>query len=197
MSRKVSNVKIVVLSGPSGSGKSTIVNRLVEEAPVKLIKAVSATTRPPREGEVDGADYYFLSDEEFQRRRENDELLECAEVFGAGYWYGTLKSELERIAAQGGWAFLEIDVEGALNIMDEYPEAVTIFLTTPSESEYERRLRGRGTESEEVIARRLQTARQELRMVGRYRHRVVNDELDQAVREISEILSTREVELHA
>ncbi|MAG94426.1 MAG: guanylate kinase [Planctomycetaceae bacterium] len=197
MSRKVSNVKIVVLSGPSGSGKSTIVDRLVEEAPVKLIKAVSATTRPPREGEVDGADYYFLSDEEFQRRRENDELLECAEVFGAGYWYGTLKSELERIAAHAGWAFLEIDVEGALNIMEEHPEAVTIFLTTPSENEYERRLRGRGTESEEVIARRLQTARQELRMVGRYRHRVVNDDLEQAVREISEILSTREVELHA
>jgi len=180
--------RVVVLSGPSGSGKSTIVDRLIAAAPVKLVEAVSATTRPPRTGEVDGKDYYFLSPEEFQQRRERGEFLECAEVHGAGYWYGTLRSELDRIRQTGAWALLEIDVQGALAVMREFPHAVTIFLTTPSEEEYERRLRHRGTESEEAIRRRLATAREELKSADRYRHRIVNDDLDRAVRDISQIL---------
>lgn len=179
---------VVVLSGPSGSGKSTIVNRLINGASVDLMKVVSATTRAPRAGETEGEDYYFLSQDEFDRRREQGDFLEFAEVFGSGYWYGTLRSELERAREAGKWAFLEIDVEGALNVMKEYPQAVTIFLTTPSESEFERRLRGRGTESDDVIQRRLETARKELEFSDRYRYRVVNDDLDQAVREIDEIL---------
>jgi len=179
--------RIVVLSGPSGSGKTTVVDRLVDEAPVKLIKAVSATTRAPRNREVDGRDYYFLTDDEFRRRKDNNEFVEVAEVFSSGYWYGTLRSELERARRAGGWAFLEIDVEGALNVMQEYPDAVTIFLTTPSDADYEQRLRSRGTESEEAIQRRLATARRELAQADRYRYRVVNDDLDRTVREICDI----------
>lgn len=182
--------RVVVLSGPSGSGKTTIVDRLVAEAPVKLVKAVSATTRPSRNQEVDGRDYYFLSDEEFRRRKENNEFVEVAEVFSSGYWYGTLRAELQRANDAGGWAFLEIDVEGALNVMQEYPDAVTIFLTTPSEDVYEQRLRSRGTENEVAIQRRLATARKELALADRYRYRVVNDDLDRTVREICEILKS-------
>jgi guanylate kinase len=180
--------RVVVLSGPSGSGKTTIVDRLVDEAPVRLVKAISATTRPPRIHEVDGRDYCFLTDEEFRRRKDNNEFVEVAEVFSSGYWYGTLRSELERARRAGGWAFLEIDVEGALKVMQEYPDAVTIFLTTPSDTDFEERLRARGTESEEAIQRRLATARKELAQADRYRYRVVNDDLDRTVREICDIL---------
>lgn len=181
--------RVVVLSGPSGSGKTTIVDRVIAESPVPLIKSISATTRPPRPNEQDGDNYYFLDLDEFLRRKENGEFLECAEVHGSGHWYGTLKSEIERAREAGGWAFLEIDVQGALNVMQEYPDAVTIFLTTPSEAVYEQRLRDRGTEDEEAIQRRLATARQELQLSERYRHCVVNDDLDRAVNEICSILS--------
>jgi len=188
---------VVVLSGPSGSGKSTIVNRVLEESPVKLLKAVSATTRPARPGEVDGEDYYFLAPEEFETKRAAGEFLECAEVFGAGHWYGTLSSELNRAQQNGAWAFLEIDVEGALAIMEQFPETISIFLKTPSVLVYEQRLRNRGTESEETIHRRLETARKEIQFADRYKYQVVNDELDRAVQEISQILSSREAQLHA
>ena len=189
--------RVIVLSGPSGSGKSTVVCRLLERSPVKLCKAVSATTRPPRVNEVNGRDYYFLSPAEFEARRAAGEFLECAEVFGAGYWYGTLKSELRRAHALGAWAFLEIDVQGALKVMEAYPDAVSIFLLTSSKEDYEQRLRARGTESDDLIRRRLETAKKELQYVDRYKHRVVNDNLDQAVEQISKILATRETELNA
>lgn len=189
--------QIVVLSGPAGSGKTTIVQRLLRESPVPLVMSVSATTRPPRQGEVDGRDYYFVSPEEFERRRQNGEFLECAEVHRSGRWYGTLWSELDRARRAGAWILLEVDVEGALNIMERYPDALSIFLSTPSFDEYEQRLRARGTEREEDIQRRLQTARQEVQSAVRYRHRVVNDDLDRAVREICDIIAQREAELHA
>ena len=190
---KAAGLRVLVLSGPSGSGKTTIVNRLLEISPVKLRKAVSATTRPPRAGEVDGEDYYFLSAEEFSQRRAAGDFLECAEVHARGCWYGTLQSELEQAQKCGCWAFLEIDVQGAVRVMEQHPQAVTIFLSTPSENEYARRLRSRGTESEEVIQRRLETARDELRFADRYRYRVVNDDLDRAVGEITDILLSQEV----
>ena len=181
--------RVVVLSGPSGSGKSTIVQRILNEAPVPLRLSVSATTRSPRPGEVDGVHYHFLTPEEFNRRRLAGDFLECAEVFRTGKWYGTLKSEVDSALARGKWPLLEIDVEGAMNVMRIYPEAVTIFITLPSLDEYERRLRGRGTESEEVLQRRLQTARDELKMADCYRFQVVNDDLDRAVTEICQILA--------
>ena len=186
--------QIVVISGPSGSGKSTIVNRLVAESPVKLIKMISATTRPRRDREVEAEDYYFLSAEEFETRRQGDEFVEYEEVFSSGYWYGTLKSELQRAQELGGWAFLEIDVNGALRVMEQYPSAISIFLKTPGEDVFEQRLRDRGTESEEVIQRRLETARRELKFADRYKYQVVNDNLDRAVAEIIDILTTREAE---
>ena len=172
-------------------------DRLLEASPVPLVKSVSATTRPPRPAEIDGEDYFFLSYKEFEQKRNAGAFLECAEVHASGFWYGTLRSELDRAAQADAWALLEIDVAGALNVMQKHPDAVTIFLTTTSESEYERRLRARGTESEEVIRRRLETARRELQSADKYRYQVVNDDLDRAVQDISDILSSQESELHA
>lgn len=181
--------QVVVLSGPSGAGKTTVVERLIQDSPVKLVKCISATTRPPRPGERPGDSYYFLTAEEFAARKAAGEFLETAEVFGAGYWYGTLKSELDRAHRDGGWAFLEIDVQGALRVMEEYPDAITIFLEPPSIEACEQRLRSRGTDSEETIQRRLKKVRDELQLAHRYRHRVVNDNLDQAIQQVIHILT--------
>lgn len=185
------------MSGPSGSGKTTIVNRLIAESPVKLVKSVSATTRNPRPGESHGKDYYFLSDGDFRQQLADDRFLEHAEVFSSGFLYGTLKSEVDRAWQENAWAFLEIDVEGALNVMQQYPDAVTIFLKTPSPEEFERRLRDRGTENEATIQKRLATAASELKHADRYKYNVVNDELDRAVKEICEILKSEETQENA
>jgi guanylate kinase len=150
-----------------------------------------------RPGEVDGVNYYFLAQPEFDRRRLAGEFLEFAEVHKSGYWYGTLRSELDRIRQSGAWALLEVDVQGALNIMEQYPAALSIFLETPSIDEYEKRLRGRGTETDDVIQRRLQTALSELESAVRYRHRVVNDNLDRAVHQICDLLAARKAEVDA
>ena len=189
--------RIVVLSGPSGSGKTTLVRELVSCAEVTLVKSVSATTRPPRPGEIHGDDYWFLTDAEFRQKLENHEFLEYAEVFSSGFLYGTLRSELDRAWATNAWAFLEIDVQGALKVMQQYPNAVTIFLKTPSPAEFEHRLRARGTESEEVIQRRLATAAQELQLADRYKYVVVNDLLESAVSEICAILNAEEMARNA
>ena len=191
------DVPVVVLSGPSGSGKTTVVSRLMAKSPVPWVKAISATTRPPRPGETNGVDYYFLSDKEFRARREREDFVECAEVHGSGFWYGTLKSELQRCRELGSWAFLEVDVQGALRIMEVYPNAVTIFLRAPDETQYEQRLRARGTESDATIQRRMQTVTRELALADRYRYQVVNDNLDRTIREISDILLATESEQHA
>jgi guanylate kinase len=189
-----SDNRIVVVSGPSGSGKTTLVERLVANPPVRLVKAVSATTRPRREGEVHGESYFFLEPEEFERRRLADDFLEVAEVHGRGHWYGTLRTELERAWTNDAWSLLEIDVEGAVNVMRDYPSALTVFVRTPSDGEYERRLRGRATETEEVIQRRLETARRELALADRYKHVIVNDDLDRAVGELVNILTDWEAQ---
>ena len=196
-SANANGLRVVVLSGPSGTGKSTLVNRLAAQSRVKVIKAISATTRAPRNQEKVGQDYYFLNRDEFLRRRDAGEFLECFEVHGSGNWYGTLKSELQRAREQDGWAMLEIDVQGAMHVVAQYPEAVTIFIRTRSEADFEQRLRERGTESEEIIQRRLQTARRELEMAERYRYQVINDDLDRATSEIVQILKGLEDESHA
>ena len=182
-------IQILVLSGPSGSGKTTIVERLIRESSVPLIKAISATTRPQRPGEIDGVAYYFLTTDEFVKRRDRDEFLETAEVFGAGYWYGTLKSEIQRANDANGWAFLEVDVQGALKVIEFYPNALTIFLKPPSIEVCEQRLRSRATDSEETIQRRLRKVHQELALADRYCYQVVNDDLDKAVDEIKTIVA--------
>lgn len=191
------DIPIVVLSGPTASGKTTIVNRLMQDCPVKLIKAISATTRPRRKGEVDGEDYYFLTTEEFEKQQENNEFLECEQVHGLGYWYGTLKSEVGRAAEEGGWPFLEIDVQGTLKLKEQFPQTITLFVRTSSDEEYEKRIRNRGTESEAVIEKRLATIRNELEQAQYYSHVIINDDLERAVTEIGTILKQREQEINA
>ncbi|MBN2217029.1 MAG: guanylate kinase [Pirellulales bacterium] len=184
--------RLVVVSGPSGVGKSTVLRRVRQRAPVPLAGSVSATTRPPRPSEVDGVDYYFLTTEEFERRRAAGDFLECFQVFGREHWYGTLRSEVEPRLAAGQWVLLEIDVQGARQIAREYPDAVTIFLRAGSVEEIERRLRGRNTETEAHIQQRLNQARSEMAASEYYKYQVVNDDVDRAAGEIRDILSQLE-----
>ena len=188
MSMGTNRGKLVIVSGPSGAGKTTVLAGVFERSPLPLAKSVSATTRSPRPGEVDGVDYHFISAEEFERRRRRGDFLECCEVFGSGQWYGTLESEVSRGLQNGKWVVLEIDVQGALEVTERFPDAITIFISPGEREELERRLRGRGTESDDAVARRLTQARRELDMAGRYRYRVVNDDVRRAVDEICNIL---------
>jgi guanylate kinase len=179
--------RIVAISGPSGAGKTTLVKRLFERVP-RLVHSVSATTRPPRPGEIDGVDYHFLTQQEFDRRRKAGEFLESCEVFGRGFWYGTLDSEVTPSLKTGKWVVLEIDVEGTLAVLERYPDALTIFVRPDSPEELERRLRSRATESEAAIQRRLEVARRELDCAATYKHQVLNDDVERAVQEIVDIL---------
>jgi len=180
--------RLVVLSGPSGAGKSTVLRLLLGQSGLPLVLSVSATTRPPRPGEVDGVDYHFLSAEEFDRRRRRGEFLECFQVFGKDHWYGTLNSAVSPVLEEGKWVILEIDVQGALSVIERYPDAITVFLRPDSLEELEKRLRGRKTESEEAIAGRLERARHEWPLADRYRYEVINDDVGRAVHEICDIL---------
>ena len=180
--------KLVVISGPSGVGKTTLLRRLLADLP-QLIPSVSATTRPPRAGERDGIDYHFLPLEEFERRRARGEFLECCRVYGRQHWYGTLVDEVAPRLAAGKWVVLEIDVEGTISILERFPDAITIFVEPSHPDQLLQRLQGRGTESPEAMARRLEVARKELHEAHRYRHRVVNDDVDAAPAEIERILA--------
>lgn len=184
--------KLVIISGPSGAGKSTVVRQLLEQCSLPLKLSVSATTRKPRPTERDGEDYHFLSREQFAQRREAGDFLECKEVFGRGDWYGTLRSQTESTLTAGQWMILEIDVQGALSVLEQCPDTITIFIHPGSTVELERRLRSRGTETEESIRRRLEVAQTELASMDRYKHPVVNDEIDRAVQEICQILMSYE-----
>ncbi len=181
--------RLVIISGPSGAGKTTVVRRVFQRSRVPLATAVTATTRPPRAGERDGVDYHFLSLEKFMLRRENGHFLETCEVFGRGVWYGTPRSEVESRLRTGSWVLLNIDVDGAAEVMRQFPDAVSIFISPGDEAELERRLRHRGTDSEESIQRRLQRARYEMAQAGQYRHVVINDDVERAADEINRIFS--------
>lgn len=187
----ISPGEVVLISGPSGVGKSTVVRQVLERLAGRLRLSISATTRPPRPGERDGEDYHFLTEADFAHRREDGDFLECIEVFGRGHWYGTLLSEVRPFLAEGKWVLLEIDVDGAEKVLAEFPEAVTIFIRPKSLVELARRLRSRGTESEEAIQRRLATATRELQVADRYRYQVVNETVAEAVQEICQILYDR------
>ena len=181
--------RLIIISGPSGAGKSTVVRELIGRCPLPLQLSVSATTRQPRPGETNGREYFFLSHEEFERRRRQGDFLECKEVFGVGHWYGTLRDQVATGLQEGKWVILEIDVQGAIAVL-EHPELdpITLFIHPGGMDELERRLRSRGTESEEMITRRLETAAAEMRYMPRYQFEVINGSVDAAVTEICQIL---------
>lgn len=169
---------LLVLSAPSGAGKTTLAHRLVRALP-EAVFSISATTRPPRGEEKDGLDYHFLSPWEFQEKIDQGQFVEWAEVFG--YRYGTLHKTLQNALEQGQVAIFDIDVQGGSTIKSKYPGAVTVFIFPPSMQELERRLRGRETDSDEVIRKRLAAAREEMgRGHDTYDYLIVNDDLNRA-----------------
>jgi guanylate kinase len=179
---------VFVLTGTSGEGKSTLAKLLVERVP-ELALAISGTTRPMRSGEQDGRDYWFLTDEEFDRRLQEGDFLEWVELpWGEGYRSGTLWSELERITGEGQSPVLEIETGGALAVRDRVPAAVTIFVTAPSREERERRLRLRATESEGEIDERLDIAERQSALASEFHYTVVNDDRERAVAELEGIV---------
>ncbi len=179
---------VVVLAAPSGSGKTTIARTLIARWPEKYGFSVSATTRPPRRGERDGEAYYFLSRDEFLRRRGAGEFLEWAEY--AGELYGTLRREVDRVLGAGRHVLLDIEVQGARQVRRHYPPpaSVAVFILPPGGQELVRRLGGRRTESAQEMAKRLDTAVQELRQAPAFDHIVVNDDLTAAVAEVNSII---------
>lgn len=177
---------LIVYTGASGVGKGTIMKELLEKNP-NLRLSVSATTREPREGERDGREYYFVSEERFDRMIAEDGFLEHAEYVGNKY--GTPKDAVFRMLDQGLDVILEIEVKGFLQVKKAYPDCVTIFIAPPSFEELQARLRGRGTESDEVIAERLKTAEHELQSQSLFDYVVINDDLDRAVKEVLSIIA--------
>jgi guanylate kinase len=173
-----------VITGPSGVGKGTLIRALLERFP-RLRLSVSATTRKPRPGEVDGVDYHFLSEEEFQRRLDAGEFLEHAEY--AGHRYGTLRSEIDRAE---GPLVLEIEVQGARQVREALPEAKQVFIAPPNPEALRLRLQTRGTDAPDQVDRRLQTAAEELEARREFAHVVVNDRLEKAVEELSDLVAT-------
>jgi guanylate kinase len=177
---------LIVISGPSGAGKGTLVDRLVARVP-HLWVSISATTRSPRPGEVDGTDYYFVTPQEFESLIEKDDLLEWAEVHGNRY--GTLASVVEAKLAEGIDVVLEIDPQGALQVLRLMPEAVLVFITAPLD-ELERRIRKRGAETDEQVRRRMETALRELQLVETYNHVVENTDVSRATDELVRIVES-------
>jgi guanylate kinase len=176
---------LLIVSGPSGVGKSEILRRLLARKDLPLRLSVSATTRPPRAGEVDGVNYHFWTRAQFEEGIRAGAFLEWAEVFGR--MYGTLRREVQAHREAGVGVILEIDVQGAAQVRRLCPDAVSIFLLAPSIEIYEQRLRQRRTESEEAIRVRVDGARRELACADQYDFRVVNDDLDHAVAEVETI----------
>jgi len=180
---------LFVIAGPSGVGKGTVVREVLSRIPDGLALSVSATTRPPRAGETDGTDYYFVDDEDFDRMVAGGEMLEWAEVFH-GHRYGTPSGPVELHRDAGNDVVLEIDVEGAGWVRERVPDAVMILLEPPSRSELERRLRSRGTESDASIAERLAKADWELSQRSLFDHVVVNDEVARASSQVAAIIES-------
>lgn len=179
--------RVLVLSGPSAVGKSTVVRRLREQVP-GLHFSVSATTRAPRPGEIDGVDYHFVSPERFQQLIDEGAMLEWADIHGGLQRSGTLAEPVAQAAAAGHPVLIEVDLAGARAVKQAMPEAVSVFLAPPSWDELEQRLLGRGTETPEVIARRLATAEAELAAQGEFDVVVVNNQLESACAELVSLL---------
>ena len=175
---------LIVLSGPSGCGKGTLVAELLKRGDCAV--SVSATTRQPREGEIDGTHYFFVTREEFEQRIAENRLLEHAEY--CGNYYGTPREEVERLRAEGKHVILEIEVQGALQIKERCSDAVLVFTVPPSIDELRRRLHKRGTETEEVIERRIAQVARELPCANQYDYVILNDALEDAVDDFAAVI---------
>lgn len=180
---------LIVISGPSGAGKGTICKELLEKNK-NLHISVSATTREPRKGEVDGVNYHFLSKEAFFEKVEKGEFLEYAEVYGN--YYGTLKSNLYDMLEKGQNVILEIDIQGALNVKENTNEGIFIFILPPSMEELKNRIINRGSETQESLMQRFQSAYQEINFISRYNYAVVNDTVESAVKNVQNIIFAEE-----
>ena len=183
---------LIVLSGPSGVGKGTVRKQVFKNTDLNLAYSISMTTRKPREGEVDGQDYFFVSEERFLEAIENDELLEHARF--VGNYYGTPKAYVEKLREEGKNVFLEIEVEGAKKVLEDYKDdkgVLSIFLLPPSLYELEKRIRGRRTEPEEIIQERLQKAKRELGLKKNYHFNVLNDNINRSSQEICRIIDLK------
>jgi guanylate kinase len=179
--------KLIVVSAPSGSGKTTIVKKMLA-AGLNLEFSVSAASRSPRINEVDGKDYYFLSVEDFRKKITENAFVEWEEVYPGSY-YGTLKSEVTRIWQEGNHVIFDVDVVGGLNIKKQYPEnCLALFIRPPSVAELENRLRGRSTDTEETIKKRIAKAEYELSFASQFDRVIVNDVLEDAIKETAEII---------
>lgn len=178
--------RLFVLSAPSGAGKSTLVSNVIE-AHRNLRFSISYTTRPPRKGEVDGVEYFFLDRASFDAMHDADEFLEHAEVFG--HHYGTGRGQIEQLLDAGHDVLLEIDWQGARQVRANQPDCCSIFILPPSIAELERRLRNRGTDTEDVIQRRLSEAIDDMSHSDEFDHVVINDDLDQAVKELTAVIT--------
>ena len=179
---------LYVFTGPSGAGKGTLLSRLQEQDD-RLFYSISATTRAPRPWETDGVQYYFLSKAEFEEKIAQHAFLEYA-CYVENY-YGTLEAPVNEKLEQGFDVVLEIEVQGAMQVHEKRPDAVMVFIAPPSFEELAARLRGRGTEDEEKVLKRLETAKEELKQQDRFDYVIVNDELDRAVEELRDILAKR------
>ena len=183
---------LIVVSGASGTGKGTVCKKILTDLP-EVAYSISATTRTPRPGEVDGREYYFLSVDEFKAWIADEKFLEYAEVYGN--FYGTPLNKIEERLNRGEDILLEIDVQGALNVKRKCPEGIYIFLLPPSLEELKRRIEGRGTESPESLSRRLKNAVAEIKIGREYDYVVVNDSVDKAVAEIKSILTAERLKV--
>lgn len=180
--------KIIIITAPSGSGKTSVVRHLLGQMPDQLAFSVSAATRKPRGHEKDKEDYYFISVEEFEERIQNNEFVEWEMVY-EGKYYGTLKSELERIWHQGKTPLLDVDVKGGVHIQQQYPNSsLSLFIEPPSIAELERRLRGRGTESDSSIKYRVSKASYEMTFKEKFDKVVINNDLQKACKEAEQIV---------
>lgn len=177
--------KVFVITGPSGVGKGTLIRELLQRLP-DLELSISATTRAPREGEVDGRDYHFLSPEEFEERMRREDFLEYATYSGNSY--GTLRTEVERRLSAGHSVLLEIEVQGARQVRAAMRESIQVFIAPPDPAVLRRRLDGRGTDSSEAIDARLKVAEGEMEAQNEFAHVVVNDDLDRAAGELERIV---------
>ncbi len=177
--------KIIVVSAPSGAGKTTIVRSVLEKIP-KIVFSISATTRKRRDFEVDGVDYFFLSESEFKQKIDANEFVEWESFYG--YYYGTLKSFVNSETEKGNSVLLEVDVKGAMKIKEVYPEAISIFILPPSIEELKNRLINRKTETEEDLIKRFERAKMEIEFKKHFQYEVINDDLESAKEKVFDIL---------